>query len=44
MAPDIVVQLVKVVHEKHIHINELAGGDAAVGFERTKKLLPNYKM
>ncbi|XP_076082975.1 uncharacterized protein LOC143054015 [Mytilus galloprovincialis] len=44
MEPDMVVQLVKDVHEQDININELAGDDDSVGFDRVKKLLPNSKM
>ncbi|CAC5413689.1 unnamed protein product [Mytilus coruscus] len=44
MEPDMVVQLVKDVHEQNIEINELAGDDDSVGFDRAKKLLSNSKM
>ncbi|CAC5381072.1 unnamed protein product [Mytilus coruscus] len=44
MEPDMVVQLVKDVHEQNIEINELAGDDDSVGFDRAKKPLPNSKM
>ncbi|CAC5408591.1 unnamed protein product [Mytilus coruscus] len=44
MEPDMVVQLVKDVHEQNIEINELAGDYDSVGFDRAKKLLSNSKM
>ncbi|CAG2238603.1 unnamed protein product [Mytilus edulis] len=44
MEPDMVVQLVKDVHERNTDINELAGDDDSVGFDRVKKLLPNSKI
>ncbi|VDI35832.1 Hypothetical predicted protein [Mytilus galloprovincialis] len=43
MEPDMVVQLVKDVHEQDININELAGDDDSVGFDRVKKTTTKFE-